>query len=163
MPKSAKPRRKYRPKPVLVNPLGYAVESMRLLADEHGSYLLDWRLKNNLAFAALLKGQANKKDLDTLVAARNLVEGLVVTLNGTDIDGTLARSACALIEICDRANAGKGTAMRAPEIQAMRDLMELHDDLLAVVTVKQFEVAVTYARKEINAGRAARLKEITCN
>jgi hypothetical protein len=38
--------------------------------------------------------------------------------------------------------------------------MGLHDELLDVVTVGQFEKALAYAKKEINAGRAARLKDI---
>ena len=50
--------------------------------------------------------------------------------------------------------------MRAAEIQAMRDLMAFHDELLDAVTVQQFERALAYARKEIAAGRAAYLKEI---
>lgn len=101
MPKSSKPRRKYRPKERFVDPVAFAVESSRLLKD-HGTYILDWNLKINVAFAALLKGQASKTDLDALVSARNIVEALVVTLKGVDIDGTIARSAVALIDICDR-------------------------------------------------------------
>jgi len=158
MPASKKPHKKYRPKPVLVDPVGFAVESSTLIKD-HGTWPTDWSLRNNLAFGELLKGRASKSDLNTLVAARNIVEALIVVLDGVDIDGTLTRSACALIEICDRANAGKGTAMKAPEMQAMRDLMSLHDELLGVVTVGQFEKALAYARKEIQAGKATKLKE----
>jgi hypothetical protein len=152
-------RSKYKPKPILANPIGYLIESVTPLA-EHDNYLLNWQLKNNSAFEKLLKGQADKHDMNTLMAARNITEALIVTLKGNDIDGTLARSAVALIDICARANAGKALAMKAPEIQAMRDMMGLHDELLEVVTVKQFEIALAYAKKEINAGRAARVKEI---
>jgi hypothetical protein len=153
-------RSKYRPKPQLVDPVGFAVESSTLLKD-HGTWLLNWSLRNNVAFGELLKGRASKSDLDTLVAARNITEALMVTLEGKDIDGTLSRSACALIDICERANAGMGTAMKAPEMQALRDLMALHDELLDVVTVGQFERALAYARKEIQAGKATKLKEPT--
>jgi len=153
-------RSKYRPKPQLVDPVGFAVESSTLLKD-HGTWLLNWSLRNNVAFGELLKGRARKSDLDTLVAARNITEALMVTLEGKDIDGTLSRSACALIDICERANAGMGTAMKAPEMQALRDLMALHDELLDVVTVGQFERALAYARKEIQAGKATKLKEPT--
>jgi len=152
-------RSKRKPRPVLVDPLGYVLESTKPLV-EHDSYVLDWKLRNNEAFAFLLKGQATRIDLDTLTAAHNITEALIVTLDGKDIDGTVARSAVALMEICDRANAGKGTAMKAPEIQAMRDLMALHDELLDVVTIRQLETAVAYAKKEIAAGRANRLKEV---
>lgn len=152
-------RSRYKPKPVLVDPLGYVLESTKPLA-EHDSYVLDWKLKNNEAFASLLKGQATRTDLDTLTAAHNITEALIVTLDGKDIDGTVARSAVALMEICARANAGKGTAMKAPEIQAMRDLMALHDELMDVVTIRQLETALAYAKKEIAAGRANKLKEV---
>jgi hypothetical protein len=152
-------RSKYRPKPKLADPVGFVVESSTPLVD-HGNYVVDWQLRNNSAFEKLLKGTADKKDLNTLVASRNITEALIVTLGGHDIDGTLSRSAVALIDICDRGNSGKSVAMKAQEMQAMRDMMSLHDELLEVVTVGQFEKALTYARKEINAGRAARLKDI---
>jgi hypothetical protein len=84
-----------------------------------------------------------------------------VTLKGADADGTLARSAVALIELCDRGNAGKSLVMKAQEIQAMRDMMQLHDELLEVVTVRQFERALEYTMNEIKVGRARHLKEFT--
>jgi hypothetical protein len=158
MPKSAKPRKKFRPKPMLVNPVGFVVESMTPLV-EYESYVLHWKLRNTVAFGELLKGKASKTDIDTLASSRNIVEALLVTLKGVDIDGTLDRSAVALVDICDRANQGKGTATRAPELQAIRDLMSLHDELLDAVTVGEFEAALAYARKEIAAGKANKLKE----
>jgi hypothetical protein len=153
-------RSKYKPKPVLANPLGYVMESATPLI-EHETYVVDWQLKNNSAFEKLLKGIADKKDINTLVAARNITEGLMVTLKGADADGTLARSAVALIELCDRGNAGKSLVMKAQELQAMRDMMQLHDELLEVVTVRQFERALEYTKNEIKVGRASQLKEFT--
>lgn len=153
-------RSKYKPKPVLANPLGYVMESATPLI-EHETYVVDWQLRNNSAFEKLLKGLADKKDINTLVAARNITEGLMVTLKGTDTDGTLARSAVALIELCDRGNAGKSLVMKAEELQAMRDMMQLHDELLEVVTVRQFERALEYTKNEIKVGRASQLKEFT--
>ena len=153
-------RSKYKPKPVLANPLGYVMESATPLI-EHETYVVDWQLKNNSAFEKLLKGIADKKDINTLVAARNITEGLMVTLKGADADGTLARSAVALIELCDRGNAGKSLVMKAQELQAMRDMMQLHDELLEVVTVRQFERALEYTKNEIKVGRARHLKEFT--
>jgi len=84
----------------------------------------------------------------------------MVRLGVADVHGTLSRSGAALMDVCDRANAGKGTALRAAEMQALRDLMGLHDELLDVVTVGQMEKAIAYIRKEIKAGRAEQLKGI---
>jgi hypothetical protein len=155
MPTSKKPRKKYRPRPVMLDPVQYALDSQKMLKD-YSSWVLDWSLKNNLAFGAMLKGEATKADIDMMVSARAMIEALVVTLKGQDVDGTLARSACALIEIWDRFTKGKGSAMRAPEMQALRDLMSLHDELMPVVTVSQFEKALAYAKRETRAGVAAR-------
>lgn len=152
-------RSRYKPKPVLVDPVAFVVEGSTLLAD-HGGYALSWKLKNNQAFASLMRGQASKMDMDTLAAVHNITEGLLVTLGGRDVDGTVARSAVAIIDICARAGEGKNLAMRAEEMQAMRDLMSLHDELVDVVTVGQFEKALAYAKREIAAGRANKIKEI---
>lgn len=151
-------RSNYRPKPVFVDPLGYVLEANKLLKD-HESYVVNWELKNIAAFSALLKGEATKAELDTLVAARNIVDALLVVCGVKQDDGTLARSACALMEICDRYSQGK-RALKAPEIQALRDMMQVHDELLDVVTVGHFEKALAYARKEIRAGKAQVLKEV---
>jgi hypothetical protein len=67
----------------------------------------------------------------------------------------------ALIDLCIRGNAGKSLVMKAEELQAMRDMMQLHDELLEVVTVRQFERALEYTKNEIKVGRASQLKEFT--
>jgi hypothetical protein len=150
---------KYKPRPLLTDPVAYVVESSTLLAD-HGTYVIDWKLKNHGAMEMLIKGLAKKPHMDTIVAARNITEGLMVVLDGPDVDGTLVRSGAALMDVCDRANSGKGTTLRAPEMQALRDMMALHDELLDVVTVGQMEKAIAYVKKEISAGRAGRLKDL---
>lgn len=152
-------RSKYRPRPVLTDPVAFVVESATMLG-EHGTYVVDWKLKNHVAMEMLFRGVAKRAHIDTLVAARNVTEALMVTLKGADVDGTLMRSGAALMDLCDRGNAGKSLVLRAPEMQAMRDLMGLHDELLDVVTVGQMERAIAYAKREISAGRAARLKEV---
>lgn len=157
MPTSSKPRRKYRPKPVRLNAHEYVLESVKPLT-QHDSYVVDWSIKNHMAFQALMQGQATRDHLNTLVAARNICEAIAVTLKGADPDGTLTRSAVALIDICDRANAGKGTAMKAAEMQAVRDLLASHDELLKQVTVREFEEALAYAKREVAEGRSTRLK-----
>ena len=150
---------KYKPRPRLTDPVAYVVESSTPLVD-HGTYVIDWKLKNHVAMEHLIKGMAKKPHMDAVVAARNITEGLMVTLGGTDVDGTLLRSGAALMDVCDRANAGRGTTLRAPEMQALRDMMALHDELVDVVTVGQMERAMAYIKKEIKAGRAGVLKDV---
>lgn len=155
MPASQKPRKKYRPRPVLRDPVQYALDSQTMLG-EYGYGLTGLSIKNNLSFGALLKGSGTDADIIQLMTARALLEALVLTLDGKDVDGTLPRSACALIDMWNRSSAHKGTVMRATEMQALRDMMALHDELLPVVTVSQFERALAYAKREFKAGVAAR-------
>lgn len=161
MPGNKKPRKKYKPKQIMLNAHEWAVESATPLT-QHDSYVVDWTLKNNAAFEKLMRGEARRAELDVLIAARNICEAISVTkFNATDDDiGTLVRSEAALKDICTRANAGRGTAMKAAEIQALRDLMVMHDALLENVSVREFEIALAYARKEMVAGRANKVRGI---
>ena len=161
MPGNKKPRKKYKPKQVMLNAHEWAVESATPLT-QHDSYVVDWTLKNNAAFEKLMRGEARRAELDVLIAARNICEAISVTkFSAVDDDtATLARSETALKDICARANAGKGTAMKAAEMQAIRDLMVLHDTLLENVSVREFEIALAYAKREIASERASKVKGV---
>jgi hypothetical protein len=150
-------RSTYRPRPQLANPVEYVTESAQPLIEHSPSMVLTWKIRNTESFGKLIRGEATKPDMDNLIASRNITEALLVVCGVKQDDGTLARSACALIEICDRLNEGK-KALRAAEMQALRDLLSLHDNIIDLISVKQFESALHYAKSEIKAGRAEKLK-----
>jgi hypothetical protein len=68
-------RSKYRPKPVLANPVAYVLEGFAPVTS-HANYLLDVRIKNHGAMTALTQGRATRADMDILVASLNIVEAL---------------------------------------------------------------------------------------
>lgn len=68
-------RSKYKPRPVLQNPLGYVIESLTPAA-KHENFLLDLKIKNSEAMVALMKGHAVKADMDALIAMSNVTEAL---------------------------------------------------------------------------------------
>lgn len=143
---------KYKPKPVLLNPMQFVQESFQTMGEHSGSMILTWKLRVNVSYDALLKGEATKHDFNNLHAAINIVESLLIICKGKDVDGSVPRATCAILEIGSRYRKGQ-KALRAPEIQAMRDLIGFHDELVGLATVKQFEDALNFARKEIKAGR----------
>lgn len=147
-----KKKSKYKPKPIILNPMQFVQESFQTMGEHSGSMMLTWKLRVNESFSALLKGEANKRDFDNLHAAINIVESLLVICKGKDVDGSIPRATCAILEIGSRYRKGQ-RALKAPEIQAMRDLVSFHDELVVLVTVRQFEDALNFARKEIKAGR----------
>lgn len=149
---------KYKPKPILLNPMLYVQESMQTMDEHSGSMILTWKLRVNASYDSLLKGEATKSDFNNLHAAINIVESLLIVCEGKDVDGSVPRATCAILEIEDRYKQGQ-KALRAQEIQAVRDLVSFHDELVGVVTVKDFEDALAFARKQIKAGKVVKSKE----
>lgn len=154
-------RSKYRPHPVLVDPLGYVLEGNQPLASQD-SYVVDLKLRNHGALAALLKGQATKSDINDLIAMHNIQEAFhrMLTQNQiTDLpiqldQSTLIRGKAALLELSARGAQTSKFICRAPEIQAMNDLIDQLDELLELVTVRHMEKARSFALNEIKCRRA---------
>jgi hypothetical protein len=68
-------RSSYRPKPEMVNPLLYVLESFTPVR-AHDSYLIDLKIKNHGAMSNLTRGIAVRQDIDTLISMGNLTEAL---------------------------------------------------------------------------------------
>jgi hypothetical protein len=151
-----KPRRKYRPKPVLVNPLGYVLESMTRVADLTFP-LVDLKIKNHMAMVALLRGDATKYDMDVLIAMSNITEALWRMGFGTEYQNVCIDGRYAILSIIDRAQQHGRFTPRGPEITMLNTLMELHDAQMEIITVKDMEKAITLAKKRLAAGNAVKL------
>jgi len=146
-------RSKYRPKPVLLNPVGYVIESMAPMSS-HGNFLLDLRIKNHAALAALTQGRATRRDIDTLIQAVNVTEACYRLGIGKDYNDLVVAGLAALRSVGRRgAEIGK-FILRAEEMRALNDIMELHDAQLDVMTVKDMERAVNIVKEEMRLKRA---------
>jgi len=117
-----KKRSKYRPRPVLINPLGYVLESMKPVA-HHDQYLIDLKIKNNQAMVALLRGEAVYSDIDTLIAMSNVVEALYKLGFGDEYKDVTVGGREAIISIVHRATDIKRFTPTGLEIQALNLLM----------------------------------------
>lgn len=154
MPANAKPRKKYRPKPKL-NPLIVVGDNIRPVTS-YASYLLDLRIKNSSAMAALLAGHATKKDMDLLIAMSNIVYALMESGGfGKGYEEVATQGRMAIIGIAHRATTVGRFVPTGPEIKALNDLMELHDAQMDVITVKDMDKAIAYA--EARSKQATRL------
>ena len=153
MPANKKPRKKYKPKPKL-NTLIVVGENIRPVAS-HTSYLLDLRVKNSSAMAALLAGHATKKDMDMIIAMSNIVYALMESGGfGKGYEEVATQGRMAIIGIAHRATKVGRFVPTGPEIKALNDLMELHDAQMDVITVKDMDRAIEFAtRKEKSATR----------
>lgn len=150
-------RSKYRPRAVLANPVAYVMESITPVA-AHDSYLVDLKIKNHGAMAALTRGQATRADMDTLIAMSNMIEALWILGFGKEYEAIMCAGQAAIIAVGRRGlDAGK-FILRASEMSALNDLMELHDAQMEVVTVGDIERGIAVIRKRERAGQVHRIK-----
>lgn len=140
-----KPRKAYKPKVSYANPLE-AFAPIR----KFESYLIDLKIKNHAALAALVTGKATKTDMTTLVAASNTTESLWQKGFGKDEypDVTVEGRFALLSVIYRYVQHGKFTPT-GPEIQKLNEMMELHDAQMEIATVRDVTIAIEHARKKI--------------
>jgi hypothetical protein len=154
-----KPRKKYRPKSQLVNPITYVLEGFKPVT-EYSEYLADLKIKNHLSMTLLLQGKATKKDMDNLVAMSNMVEALQQMGFGTDYKDVAVEGRHALLSVIWRATEKLRFVPTGPEITALNTLMELHDAQMEIVTVGDIDKAIARAKQLIKQGMAVKLPPV---
>lgn len=145
-----KPTKAYKPKQRFQNPLQYATENQMLLIDYDRNYVTEIKIRHHSAMTALLAGQASKHDVDVIAAGYNMVCGMAsimkfpkeVDLQFKDL---LARASLAFKDLCLRANKIGKPIAKAIELNTLNELTDTLDELLGVVSVRQFEQGVKYA------------------
>lgn len=140
-------RSKYRPKGVRIDTLGYVMESIKPVS-KHDSYLLDLKIKNSEAMVALMRGSATRTDLDALIAMSNIVEALYQLGFGADYKDVAIDGREALLQIVNRASTSGKLILNAEQIKALQNLMELHDAQMEVITIKDLERALAFAKTQ---------------
>lgn len=149
-------RSKYRPKRNLLNPVGFVLEGL-IPVREHSSFMVDLKIKNHGAMTALLRGQATRDDIYDLINMVNVCEALYRLGFGTEY-GDVVKTA--LVALRDAARRGADTdkfILRASEIKALNDVMELHDAQMDVIVLKDMERAVDMVREEQRLKRTVKI------
>jgi len=143
-------RSKYRPKGVFTNPVAYVMEGMTPVA-KHDSYLVDLKIKNHGALTALTTGHAVRADIDTLIAMSNICEALYRMGFGREYDDVVRLGSDALFTVGRRGAETNRFILRADEMNALNDLMDLHDAQMDVITIKNMEQAFRVVEAEYRA------------
>lgn len=136
-------RSKYRPKRVMLNPHEWVRESVRLVSN-HDDYLIKLRIKNHAAFAALTQGKATKDDMQTLIAMNNVTNALFALNIGKQYEPILHAGGAALINIGSRGLKSGRFIVRAEDMSALNDLMDLHDAQMDAIDIRTLERALDY-------------------
>jgi hypothetical protein len=149
-------RSKYRPKPIIRNPVGYVIENIQTIAS-YGPYLRNMHIVNHGAMRALVRGEASRGDMDILIAMNNIVEALWRKGVGREYTDVITDGNKTLKTVAQRFSAQGRVTLYAKEIEALNALMELHDAQMDVITVKDMLDAVEYIKREVAQGRAERI------
>jgi hypothetical protein len=147
-----KPRKKYRPKGIIRDPMAYVMESMTPVRD-HDYDLVALKIKNSEAMVSLLRGTATKHDMDILIAMSNMTEAFWEMGFGKEYQNVCTEGRYALLSIAHRATSHGRFTPTGPEITMLNTLMELHDAQMDVITVKDMEQALLLVKKKLRAGK----------
>lgn len=145
-------RSAYRPRRVLLNPVGFVLEGLCPVR-AHTSFALDLKIKNHGALASLMQGKGTRTDIDALIAMVNITEALCRLGFGTDYSA-IVRDALAGVRSLGRRYTETGSStMRAEEIKAINAVMELHDEQMDVIVLNDMDNAIALVQKEFALGR----------
>lgn len=151
-------RSKYRPKGVIVDTMSWVKSGMKPIA-ETGDAITVLRLRNHGAMAALTKGQATRQDLDILISCMNITEAYWRMGFGHEYKEVVNAGLAALRSVGKRGLESGKFILKADEMAALNEAMELHDAQLEASTVKQMEQALDIVTQEIKHKRATPIKE----
>lgn len=147
-------RSKYRPKNRLQNPVGFVLEGLSPVRS-HKAFMLDLKIKNHAAMDSLTKGVATRSDIDTLIAMGNITEAFARMGFGRDYSSVVKDGLLAIRSVGSRGAETDRFILKAAEMTALNELVELHDAQMEVVTLKDMDAAIALVREEF------RLKKMT--
>lgn len=149
-----KKRSKYRPRPIMQNPMAFILSGFKPVRNLPGIYL-DVQIKNRTALEQIRTGTATKGDIDLLITAFNIAEALAFMGLGRD---WLEEIKAAQTDLLALVRAGVARDMRftmtAKQWESLKLVMDLHEEQLANATVHDIEKAGDFVQKVIRQGKA---------
>lgn len=151
-------RSKYRPRDRLINPVAYVVEGLKPVK-EYDSYLMDLKIKNHGAMMALTRGQADRSQIDFLVNMSNSAEALCIMGFKQEYVDLIIEGSDALLQVGRRGAKTEKFVLKSDEMNAINLLMQIHDEQMEMITVKDMEKALDIVNKQVLNKRTKKMKE----
>lgn len=140
-------RSKYRPRPVLSNPIGYVLEGMEPVRSRT-DHINKLRILNHMALANLTQGKAARSDIDSLINMVNLVEAMYRLGFGREYSKEVKDGLDALYEVSVRGKDTNRFILKSTEMAALNAISELHDAQLEAITIKELDMAIALVDTE---------------
>ncbi|RSZ60005.1 hypothetical protein HF313_14920 [Massilia atriviolacea] len=145
-----KPRNKrYRPKPVSLNPLSEVFGGM---SGDHASHLRVLNIRNHAAMAALTTGTGGREEWDLLVGAINIANVMCEQGIGDEFRAETIAGRDALMAVGKRAMTMGRFVFRGDELAAMNKALACHDTQLENVRAIDIDRASNEVIRRIRHG-----------
>lgn len=125
----------------LINTLNYVMNGMRPIEEVGPSEVLVLKLQYRTALEALIKGEASVQDIDTLIYGSNMVIAIWHQGLGTEYKHIANAGADAIKSLRDRSRNTGRNICTGPELTAIKEMMELLDEQLSIIKVRDFQNA----------------------
>jgi hypothetical protein len=141
MAQSKKPRKKYKPKGVILDTINWVRAGFKKVDDVSAGTTL--KIRNYDAMNNLRMGVASRRDVDSIIDAMNMAEALSRRGIGGDWLPEIGDAQDKLLEMARRGVANDYRfIVKGPELTALNLAMEVHDVQLSTVTVRELEIAI---------------------
>jgi hypothetical protein len=127
--------------------MGYVMESMTPIA-AMDKYFIELKIKNHLALNRLTKGEADRTDIDILIASTNVTEALYRLGFGREYGDVVKDGLDALRSVGRRGVETSRFILKSAEMNALNLVMELHDAQLEIITLRDMEKAIELVKEE---------------
>lgn len=138
---------KYKPRPVLRDPVGYVLEGLEPVAPS----AVTIRIRNNSALESLIRGNATGADVGILTTAANMTTALASLGKGRDWSAEIRAGVDAVQSVRDRRIKWGKIQATPSELQSIATLIDVHEAQIAEAAVIDFEAALKLARRMSDA------------
>lgn len=156
-PYAMRKRSKYRPKGVRMDTLAYVISGLKPVLSHSEATAM--RIRNHAAMTALTRGDAKRSDVDILIGAFNVTEGLVL-INpdlGADWMAEIRAGQDALYNVAMRGATTHKFVLTGAEMAAMNLVLEIHEAQLEKATVVEMERATDVVQHRVRTKQARRI------
>lgn len=142
----SKPRKKYKPKSVVTNPLNYFLGGLKRVDSEH---LTEINVKNSKAMVSICGGKGTRDDWDQLVGMQNMALVIAEIHFDMQYHDMLIAGRDALHAIGTRWLEHKKFIFKGDELQALNNSIEVHEAQLNALRVIDVERAFDEVQRRI--------------
>lgn len=147
MPASKKPKKRYRPKGIIINPIEYVVSGLKPASEEAQTRL---KLGYHWAMLRLTRGEGTKEDWWEVANAMNVA--IVLAEHGygdAEVIEDVKEAMLALHRVKLRYRETGRLLFRGEELTAVNLGLDIHDAQMETATVRDIELAIAECEKRI--------------